>query len=117
MVTRVEEALLKATVAFRDHDVEMAKKVIADDFFIDQMREMIENEAPLTERILPYAKRVRDISTLMLSAIEEGQLSAADFEEVEALLNEEEDPDLNLDVELAVKDEIQRLANYLNKKS
>ena len=78
--------------------------------------EMIENEAPLTERILPYAKRVRDISTLMLSAIEEGQLSVADFEEIEALLNEEEDPDLNLDVELAVKDEIQRLANYLNKK-
>ena len=79
--------------------------------------EMIENEAPLTERILPYAKRIRDISTLMLSAIEEGQLSVADFEEIEALLNEEEDPDLNLDVELAVKDEIQRLANYLNKKS
>lgn len=62
MVTRVEEALLKATVAFRDHDVEMAKKVIADDFFIDQMREMIENEAVrLLISEAPYAHYMRHV--------------------------------------------------------
>ena len=60
MVTRVEEALLKATVAFRDHDVEMAKKVIADDYFIDQMREMIENDAVrLLISEAPYAHYMR----------------------------------------------------------
>lgn len=45
MVTRVEEAILKATVAFRDHDIKMAEKVVADDFYIDEMRELIENDA------------------------------------------------------------------------
>ncbi|MBK5200956.1 MAG: phosphate transport system regulatory protein PhoU, partial [Spirochaetaceae bacterium] len=62
MVTRVEEALLKATVAFRDHDVEMAKKVIADDYFIDQMREMIENDAVrLLISEAPYGHYMRHV--------------------------------------------------------
>lgn len=62
MVTRVEEAILKATVAFRDHDVEMAKKVMADDYFIDQMRELVENDAVrLLISEAPYGHYMRHV--------------------------------------------------------
>jgi len=62
MVTRVEQSILKATVAFRDRDVEMAKKVIADDTFIDQMRELVENDAvSLLISEAPYGHYMRHV--------------------------------------------------------
>lgn len=62
MVTRVEQSILKATVAFRDCDVEMAKKVIADDTFIDQMRELVENDAvSLLISEAPYGHYMRHV--------------------------------------------------------
>lgn len=45
MVSRVEESILKATVAFRDQDTNLAEKVVAEDYFIDQLRDMIENDS------------------------------------------------------------------------
>lgn len=44
MVTRVEEAIYQAQHAFRNHDVDLARKVIANDWFIDQLQEMVEND-------------------------------------------------------------------------
>ena len=45
MVTRVEEAILKATAAVRDQNTDLAEKVVAEDYFIDQLRDMIENDS------------------------------------------------------------------------
>jgi len=62
MVTRVEEAILKATIAFRDRDIDMAKKVMADDYFIDQMRELVENDAVrLLISEAPYGHYMRHV--------------------------------------------------------
>ena len=77
--------------------------------------ELIQEGAPLVERILPYSKRVRDISTLMISGLDKGSLAKREFEELRGLLNEEDDPGLNLDVELAVKEEILALGSHLAK--
>jgi phosphate transport system protein len=44
MVNRVEEAIYQAQHAFRNHDMDLARKVIADDWFIDQLQEMVEND-------------------------------------------------------------------------
>ncbi len=77
--------------------------------------ELIQEEAPLVERILPYSKRVRDVSTLMISGLDKGSLTQREYEELRGLLNEEDDPELNLDVELAVKEEILALGSHLAK--
>ena len=44
MVNRVEEAIYQAQHAFRNHDVDLARKVVANDWFIDQLQEMVEND-------------------------------------------------------------------------
>lgn len=44
MVNRVEEAIIQAQHAFRNHDIELSRKVIANDWFIDQLQEMVEND-------------------------------------------------------------------------
>ena len=44
-VQRVEESIIKAAIALRDHDKELANKVIAEDYFINQLRDMVENDA------------------------------------------------------------------------
>ncbi len=76
--------------------------------------ELIQEEAPLVERVLPYSKRVRDISALMITGLDNGSLTRREFEELKGLLNEEDDPGLNLDVELAVKADVLALGSYLS---
>jgi len=62
MVNRVEEAIYQAQHAFRNHDVHLADKVVADDYFIDQMQEMIENDGVrLLISEAPYGRYMRNI--------------------------------------------------------
>jgi len=76
----------------------------------------IEEDAPLVGPVLPYAKRIRDISTLLLEGLDEGKLRKKDFVAIQDLLQEKDDPRQNLDVELAVKDGILDLATFLSDK-
>ena len=78
--------------------------------------QLIENEAPLVQRTLPYAKRVRDISAIMLEGLENGSLTTLEYGELKGLLDEVDDPKLNLDVELAVEEDVLLLAAHLAKK-
>ncbi len=62
MVNRVEEAIYQAQFAFRNHDVELAQKVIANDWFIDRLQEMIENDGVrLLVSEAPYGHYMRHI--------------------------------------------------------
>lgn len=62
MVNRVEEAILQAQHAFRNHDILLAKKVIANDWFIDQLQEMVENDGVrLLVSEAPYGHYMRHI--------------------------------------------------------
>ncbi len=76
----------------------------------------IEQDAPLVGPVLPYAKRVRDVSTLLLEGLDEGKLRKKDFVAIQDLLQEKDDPRQNLDVELAVKEGILDLATFLSDK-
>jgi hexosaminidase len=76
----------------------------------------IEQDAPLVGPALPYAKRVRDVSTLLLEGLDEGKLRKKDFVAIQDLLQEKDDPRQNLDVELAVKEGILDLATFLSDK-
>jgi len=72
-VQRVEESIIKAAIAVRDHDKELATKVIAEDYFINQLRDMVENDAV---RLLisesPYGHYMRHIiaGIKMVTALE-----------------------------------------------
>jgi phosphate transport system protein len=62
MVSRVEEAILQAQHAFRNNDTELARRVIANDYFIDQLQEMIENDGVrLLVSEAPYGHYMRHI--------------------------------------------------------
>ena len=62
MVNRVEEAIYQAQYAFRNHDVALARRVVADDYFIDQLREMVENDGVrLLVSEAPYGHYMRHI--------------------------------------------------------
>lgn len=62
MVNRVEEAIYQAQHAFRNHDGALAKKVIENDWFIDQLQEMIENDGVrLLVSEAPYGHYMRHI--------------------------------------------------------
>ncbi|MDD3824087.1 MAG: phosphate signaling complex protein PhoU [Sphaerochaetaceae bacterium] len=62
MVNRVEEAILQAQHAFRNHDTELARKVIANDWFIDQLQDMVENDGVrLLISETPYGHYMRHI--------------------------------------------------------
>lgn len=62
MVNRVEEAIYQAQHAFRNHDVVLARKVIANDYFIDQLQDMIENDGVrLLISEAPYGHYMRHI--------------------------------------------------------
>ena len=76
----------------------------------------IEQDAPLVKPILPYAKRLREISTRLLEGLEEGKLRRKDFIDIQDLLQEKDEPSQNLDVELAVKESILDLATFLSDK-
>lgn len=74
---------------------------------------LIEPQAPLVSRIVPYATRVGEISDLMLAGLSTGNFSEQNMLELEKLLNVKEDPKVNLDVELAVAGDILILAKAL----
>lgn len=62
MVNRVEESIYQAQHAFRNHDVELARKVMENDWFIDQLQEMIENDGVrLLVSETPYGHYMRHI--------------------------------------------------------
>ncbi|MCA0931221.1 family 20 glycosylhydrolase [Lutimonas saemankumensis] len=82
---------------------------------IEGSLESIASDAPLVGRVLPYAKRVSNIATLTGKGLEEGMLSASDLEGLKTLLGQKEDPAINLDVELALSEDFQRLAEFLAK--
>ena len=62
MVTRVEESIYQARAAFEEHNLELARKVIENDYFIDQLQEMIENDGVrLLVSESPYGHYMRHI--------------------------------------------------------
>jgi len=77
--------------------------------------ELIQERAPLVDRVLPYSKRVRDISALVIRGLDKGSLTTREFDELKGLLIEEEDPGLNLDVELAIREDLLALGTQLKK--
>jgi len=98
---------------------EMARKNLISSF--DQW-EQLNNElknmsakAPLIERILPYSYRIEEISKLMKTALENKKMSTSQYNELQLLLDQKEDPKLNLDVEFALTSSTVKLAQYLNK--
>jgi len=62
MVTRVEQAILKATIAMENKDIKLAESVINEDFFINQLRDMIESDAVrLLISEAPYGHYMRQV--------------------------------------------------------
>ncbi len=62
MVSRVEESILQTQHAFRNNDTELARRVMANDYFIDQLQEMIENDGVrLLVSEAPYGHYMRHI--------------------------------------------------------
>lgn len=72
-------------------------------------------QAPLVNRILPYAERVGAIAAIASKGMKHHHLSQEDLNALGVLLSEKEDPEVNLDVELAVSDDILQLAQFLAK--
>lgn len=81
----------------------------------DQLK-TIQPNAPLVSRVLPYALRVQEISSIGLKAIEDGEISQEALQQLEALIDNKEDPRVNLDVELAIAKDLMKMAQYLAKK-
>lgn len=82
---------------------------------IDNQLSVIEDQAPLVSKIRPYAKRVSSIATLMISGLQEAKLTKTQLKELEDLISTKDDPELNLDVELAISKELLQLAAFLTK--
>lgn len=62
MVTRVEQAILKATISMENKDLKLAEAVINEDFFINQLRDMIESDAVrLLISEAPYGHYMRQV--------------------------------------------------------
>ncbi len=106
MVTRVEEAIYQARSAFEQHDIELAKKVVENDYFIDQLQEMIENDAVrLLVSEAPYGHYMRHIiaGMKMVSNIERIGDHAAHLAKMSTSeLNEGEAPYAELISEMAL---------------
>ncbi len=62
MVNRVEEAIYQAMHAFKNHDEALAEKVVSEDYFIDQMRDLIESDGVrLLISEAPYGHYMRQV--------------------------------------------------------
>ncbi len=72
-------------------------------------------KAPILKNVLPYAKRVSDISSMFESGLKNGKLSKKEYDKVITLLETKEDPLQNLDVDFAVTESLKQLAEYLVK--
>lgn len=75
----------------------------------------IQNQAPLVARILPYSKRVAEISEAMINGLEKGSLTKEEASKMETLLASKEDPKINIDVEFAASHSIKQLVDHLKK--
>lgn len=109
----------KLVDAYVDHSDETVKEDLMRYFesweaIADQLK-TIEPHAPLVSRVLPYAERVEEIAAIGSKGIENSRISEEELQRLKALLEKKEDPDINLDVELAVAKDILRLAEYLAK--
>lgn len=80
----------------------------------DQLKS-IEDDAPLVSRVVPYAERVGEIATIASNALKNDRISSEDLKRLKLLVEKKEDPKMNLDVELAVADDLVRLVEYLAK--
>ena len=81
----------------------------------DQLKK-IEPNAPLVSRVIPYAERVGEASTIVLEGLKQDKLAPEKLEQLKTLIGQKEDPAVNLDVELAIADDLLRLAEYIAKK-
>ncbi|MGD1821263.1 MAG: phosphate signaling complex protein PhoU [Pleomorphochaeta sp.] len=62
MVTRVEQAIQKSTIAMENKDIKLADTVIKEDYFINQLRDMIESDAVrLLISEAPYGHYMRQV--------------------------------------------------------
>lgn len=62
MVNRVEESIYQAIHAFKNHDEALAEKVVTEDYFIDQMRDLIESDGVrLLISEAPYGHYMRHV--------------------------------------------------------
>lgn len=82
---------------------------------IDTELSSLSQNAPLVLRILPYSHRVSELSNLLYSGMEKDKLLKKEFVEIQKLLNAKEEANLNLDVELAVTNSLNELAEFLVK--
>ena len=109
----------KAVGAYIKSDDTKAKEIVKEYLTtwkgLHEQLEMISPDAPLIATILPYAKRVAEISERLLNGIAEGKLTQEQFNDLKLLVESKEDPSLNLDVELAVSKDLLALATYLAK--
>lgn len=84
---------------------------------IDKDLHKIAKKAPIVSvAILPYSGRISEISNIFLKGISEGEFTVEEYKKVLELLDSKEDPEQNLDVELAVNDTLQKLAEFLQKR-
>ena len=82
---------------------------------LDESLETIALKAPLVERVVPYAQRVSEIAALTGKGLEAGKLSGEELARIKTLLDQKEDPSVNLDVDLAISKDVERLAEFLAK--
>ncbi len=82
---------------------------------VDKQLSLIEDKAPLVSRIRPYSKRVAAITNVVIVGLQEGKLTNKQLKELEELIGGIEDPEINLDVELAISEELLELGKYLTK--
>ncbi|MCP4882319.1 MAG: family 20 glycosylhydrolase [Flavobacteriales bacterium] len=80
----------------------------------DQLK-IIEPDAPLVSRLIPYAERVGEIAAIIAKVLNSNVISSEELKQLKSLVEKKEDPTVNLDVELAVANDIMRLAEYLAK--
>ncbi len=111
-----ERAVATYVASANESDLAIVKEYLGKWSTIYERLLGIEQDAPLVQPILPYAKRIRDISALLAEGLEEGRLRRKDFVAIKDLLSEKDDPRQNLDVELAVKDGILELATFMSNK-
>lgn len=76
----------------------------------------IEVNAPLVSRVIPYANRVGEISSIVIKALKNDEISNEELQQLKALIKAKENSSVNLDVELAVADDILRLADFIANK-
>lgn len=83
---------------------------------IEKELEILQKNAPLITRVLPYAKRLANISIILEIGLLEENLNENQYRQIVTLLEQKEDPDVNLDVELAVTEALKDLSGFLLKK-